>query len=887
MALANANTEFKIFNRGNILVKLYKCMVSTNKQLKIDRQDPVDYEELRKTLNKYLREDQEVTQEEITLIMGNRDPLLTFIILLALGLGLQYMGQNEVKRIFVSLPDTVISPTIYNKITEDYRLETTTDVSYYDTIHTFSSGIRTLIPKKLLEEIKGCISDITKGKDNILPPPKVVRNDSSAGATPDATGSTKKNTFSRFLQRLKLPKAYSRMEDNKTNVEQEGNIYSETVVGEQNYTEVNTPKEEDSFQGDEAIGTSTPKTQRKIYPNLRRFEEETDKDNKIEKRIREFNEENLAIINKDSLEGKVNPTDYVIPYSYKARDEYENTFSYFRNSIIRIKYVLKTPIIADLIYNMKDTILQDTLVKTGKIIDDTITDIVQKNGYTIIEEAFTYPPLNLSEDTLFTLIVLPQLSVTSQRKLCIMLNWIEKITDVYYYKLNKEYLDKLINRQAEEEKVEQNEQQIMMFTGSRRRCTGYRRTTTKDNKNEAQRGTSNNRGNTERRNQKESRESDSSSSEEEESEGYPKNTSEDADDTTEKRSNKSTNLNGVEVSKKNFMQELQMIEKLIKIHEPHIPKFDGSRHKFINFIIAISNRFEQRDIPPKIKIELTKHFMTGAASSDIEGQIFTDSKWSTFKKYLTSRYILDKRATIMEIRKKLDNMELEKSTINEFYMKIREQINLLAFLDPEEYKDINKTIVQKLLSGIPSNYYYRIKATTANENVGELLSELEKIENLEKSLAHNRAEESKFQDPALHNIDIYQINKRYDRNGGNNHQNNFRSYENKNRPYWMEYPCRLHGGHKAGDCKYSCGFCLLRGSHKGEECRRKNEKINHWIEECIQKFGVTAKVTAENCVKRDRIIRPTEEEFGKMLKGEPSRQQGGFEEYKGYTRNNR
>jgi len=40
-------------------------------------------------------------------------------------------------------------------------------------------------------------------------------------------------------------------------------------------------------------------------------------------------------------------------------------------------------------------------------------------------------------------------------------------------------------------------------------------------------------------------------------------------------------------------------------------------------------------------------------------------------------------------------------------------------------------------------------------------------------------------------------------------------------------------------------------------------------------------------VKQDRIIRPTEEEFEKMLKGEPSQQQGGFEEYKGYNRNGR
>ena len=51
--------EYKVFNRGNILVKLYKNFTKGNKQLKIQITEEIDYENLRSTLNNYLREDQE------------------------------------------------------------------------------------------------------------------------------------------------------------------------------------------------------------------------------------------------------------------------------------------------------------------------------------------------------------------------------------------------------------------------------------------------------------------------------------------------------------------------------------------------------------------------------------------------------------------------------------------------------------------------------------------------------------------------------------------------------------------------------------------------------------------------------------------------------------
>ena len=123
------------------------------------------------------------------------------MILLSLGLGIHLIGKEEVKRIFISIPDTVISPTIYNKITEDYNLETTTDVSYYDTIYTFNSGVKTLIPKKLLAEIKDCVEDIMRGNETILPPPRINKNKDTNETNLNITWSPRKSTFFHFYQK--------------------------------------------------------------------------------------------------------------------------------------------------------------------------------------------------------------------------------------------------------------------------------------------------------------------------------------------------------------------------------------------------------------------------------------------------------------------------------------------------------------------------------------------------------------------------------------------------------------------------------------------------------------------------------------------------------------
>ena len=151
------------------------------------------------------------------------------------------------------------------------------------------------------------------------------------------------------------------------------------------------------------------------------------------------------------------------------------------------------------------------------------------------------------------------------------------------------------------------------------------------------------------------------------------------------------------------------------------------------------------------------------------------------------------------------------------------------------------------------------------DEVGDLLSELDKRENLERPLEYNRTRENKFQNQATHNMNIFQVSSGSNETRDNNYQNNYKTHEGKDYN-WRKLPCRLHGpGHTAGECRAACGFCLLKGSHTGESCWWKSEKINEFIEKWTQTHGVAAKITAESFIKMDGIIHPTKEEFEKRL----------------------
>ena len=41
---------------------------------------------------------------------------------------------------------------------------------------------------------------------------------------------------------------------------------------------------------------------------------------------------------------------------------------------------------------------------------------------------------------------------------------------------------------------------------------------------------------------------------------------------------------------------------------------------------------------------------------------------------------------------------------------------------------------------------------------------------------------------------------------------------------WEDRECRIHGNHKAKECRIMCSFCRWRGSHVEKECRKKTNK---------------------------------------------------------------
>ena len=162
-------------------------------------------------------------------------------------------------------------------------------------------------------------------------------------------------------------------------------------------------------------------------------------------------------------------------------------------------------------------------------------------------------------------------------------------------------------------------------------------------------------------------------------------------------------------------------------------------------------------------------------------------------------------------------------------------------------------IIQDLLKG---KIIYEKKLKEANKEIRTEANKMGDIggENIVAGRGHN-------------NTDYKRMTEKQDRN--TNHQiNSFRSYKGKSKDYnWKKLPCKLHGsGHTSGECRMWCGFCRLKGSHTGESCWGKSEKIKEFLEKWTQTHGVEAKTTAESFIKTYGITHPTKEEFERRLK---------------------
>ena len=83
--------------------------------------------------------------------------------------------------------------------------------------------------------------------------------------------------------------------------------------------------------------------------------------------------------------------------------------------------------------------------------------------------------------------------------------------------------------------------------------------------------------------------------------------------------------------------------------------------------------------------------------------------------------------------------------------------------------------------------------------------------------------------------------------------------------------CNIHrnDGHAKIECHIVCGFCDLRGSHPGNECRSKEYIKQSFVENKIRRHGVAAENLALSLVTNNGINKISEEEFGRRLRGQP------------------
>ena len=141
----------KISSRGELAIKLYNILLNQGKKIEVDIKEPVDYEKLREALNKHLRRDQEISQQEIIILHRYEDELLLFIFVIAIGLTVHKMKDREVEMLMLQVPSIITDPSSYAYIKEKYPEHTpTVDISYYDQVYHFKSGITTILPRKLI-----------------------------------------------------------------------------------------------------------------------------------------------------------------------------------------------------------------------------------------------------------------------------------------------------------------------------------------------------------------------------------------------------------------------------------------------------------------------------------------------------------------------------------------------------------------------------------------------------------------------------------------------------------------------------------------------------------------------------------------------------------------
>ena len=237
---------------------------------------------------------------------------------------------------------------------------------------------------------------------------------------------------------------------------------------------------------------------------------------------------------------------------------------------------------------------------------------------------------------------------------------------------------------------------------------------------------------------------------------------------------KSTQTGGNLPVQTNTLQEFATLEKMIRIYDKKIPKFNGNRKDFIPFFTKLIKTIDKLNFEDNTKIRFTKHFLVDSASAIVESFNYND--WSLFKKKLLETYILDKKLMEIDLKKEINEMKLKPGeTITTLYNQIHEKTLLLMFLNEDEFPDVDIAIRDKLLASIPSRYYYRLK--DVNVDLPALLVELDKIQALDNVL---NEELKSRDDPAVNNVvssydlsNIRELRANSENNGYRNYRDNY------------------------------------------------------------------------------------------------------------------
>ena len=158
--------------RGQLVTKLYQYLVYFERQLEINRNLLVNYEEIKNKFNLCLVENEKLDSFELIILLQGKDVLLTFLFMLGINIKIDTLNNEELQNIldkdWISLPKV----SSYNSwrsrggVTPVFKQVGDVYVDY-----VFNSGISTRIQSDMMDNIFKSLKSLTKQKIDLLPSP--------------------------------------------------------------------------------------------------------------------------------------------------------------------------------------------------------------------------------------------------------------------------------------------------------------------------------------------------------------------------------------------------------------------------------------------------------------------------------------------------------------------------------------------------------------------------------------------------------------------------------------------------------------------------------------------------------------------------------------------